>query len=824
MLRCNKIDITKKRIAKWAIVFVGSFALFFVLTLFANKVLSAYDVTSVRLSPVLNPILSIAFGWPAAIGCALANTISDIISGFKPLVCGLGIIPQLIYGLLPYYVWKLIARSESHKTRLDSPRKVIYFALLMLFNSLIMGLFVGLFQLYTSGNQFSETFVFSFLNDFDICVVLGLPLMTLIDYIYSRNHQIRKRKISFNERIIVVCGVLEITTFVIIAASLLIANKSINNAAVWKQIFTYSIYAMNALLIASVIVMYVFLYRKKKYGTLKVIEKANGTIYVDEAKSLEFISYPNVEDKYHIISKDYRNSLELINKNYKPRYEKAWSVMLSNQKGCPMKCTFCDCPGFGFHGNISREELKYQIETIIDNVGVTHTECFNVDFMRMGEPTLNEAILPFIENDLRKIVLNKVDAEVIHPSLSTMLPRRNKDGLLNYLLDYCRIKNDVYKGVADLQFSINTTDEVIRRKIFKNMSLSLEEISELAKQMPLPKGNKYALNFAVTQDSVIEPEVLDRLFDKNKFYIKLTPIHQTFNAIDNGFVSDNETTYQNKINAIEEELSSKGWEVKIFVDRDDVDKDSLTCGNLVLANISEKLISKNTKKKKIGLCVAIEIDAIFNMYPDIKEIDSPNGFKVYYISRDAYDIYVVKTGMGEVAASAGVQYLIAKHNVSMIINFGVVGGLTEEMKKEKVCIVNQVVHYKYDCSEFMDLKVGQVDGHKSIYLKTDEKLVNNVLTLMDGVKVVTCCSGDKFISTKEEKEYLHNTFNGDICDMESSGIVLTCEMNNVPCLLFKAVSDGLNDGAEGFYAELEKASMKCLKVADIIIDKISKVE
>jgi adenosylhomocysteine nucleosidase len=229
-------------------------------------------------------------------------------------------------------------------------------------------------------------------------------------------------------------------------------------------------------------------------------------------------------------------------------------------------------------------------------------------------------------------------------------------------------------------------------------------------------------------------------------------------------------------------------------------------------------------KMKVGLIVAIEMDAIFQHYQNWKELESPPGFQLYFVEQEAYDVYVLKTGMGEIAAAAGVQYLAAKFDVSCIVNFGVVGGLTTDMKKHKICLVDRVVHYKYDCSEFMDLAIGQVDGHDSIFLKTTESLVKSALSVMDGLSLATCCSGDKFISTAEEKQYLHTTFEGDICDMESAGIVLTCEANGLPCLLLKAVSDGLADGAEGFYAELQSASLRCLEAADTIMERLAKME
>lgn len=223
---------------------------------------------------------------------------------------------------------------------------------------------------------------------------------------------------------------------------------------------------------------------------------------------------------------------------------------------------------------------------------------------------------------------------------------------------------------------------------------------------------------------------------------------------------------------------------------------------------------------KIGLIVAIETDSIFAYYKEREQLDAPAGFDVYRIHSGANEIYVIHTGMGEIAAASGVQYVITKYGVDVIVNFGVVGGVTSEMKKQKVCVIDRVVHYKYDCSEFMDLKIGQVADHPSIYLPTDKKLVEKALELYPDLKVATCCSGDKFVATETEKMSIHVNFDGDVCDMESAGIVLTCEANGVPCLLLKAVSDGLADGAKGFYAELFDASILCLKVAGDIIDKL----
>ncbi len=72
-----------------------------------------------------------------------------------------------------------------------------------------------------------------------------------------------------------------------------------------------------------------------------------------------------------------------------------------------MACAFCDCPGLGFHGNVTSEEFAYQLNVILDTHYLSHTKYFEINFMRMAEPTMNDELLNFIEYDLRKIITNK---------------------------------------------------------------------------------------------------------------------------------------------------------------------------------------------------------------------------------------------------------------------------------------------------------------------------------------------------------------------------------------------------------------------------------
>lgn len=178
-----------------------------------------------------------------------------------------------------------------------------------------------------------------------------------------------------------------------------------------------------------------------------------------------------------------------------------------------MKCKFCNCPKYGFYGNVTLEELIYEIQTILEHENIDYTNRFNVHFVRMGEPAFNWNVINFVSNELKPLVEKFIKAKTVHPVVSIMLPKSNKR-LEEFLLRWCEIKNNEYNGEAGLQFSINSTDDTQRNSQFKDMSLSLSEISFLATKLPLPRGRKYTLNFAVTKDTILDAKELSRLFDK----------------------------------------------------------------------------------------------------------------------------------------------------------------------------------------------------------------------------------------------------------------------------------------------------------------------
>lgn len=319
---------------------------------------------------------------------------------------------------------------------------------------------------------------------------------------------------------------------------------------------------------------------------IEIIKTHTGKIYVDRERKLEFLTVGDY-GKENNIKADFlglHNEIHGVKHKDVDLTEK-WVATISTQKGCPMKCQFCDCPKFGYYGNASLADLAYQIGTILENETVRKTERFNVHFARMGEPTWNREVLNFSSALLRDIVKKHIDAKVIHPVVSTMLPKDNSS-LKSFLQVWCAIKNTLYSGEAGLQFSINSTDEEQRAKQFSNMSLSLKEISDLAEKLPKPIGRKYTLNFAVSEDTILDADTLSSLFDKDNFIVKITPFHKTDSAVKNNFNVTTEYTDYDVYRKFEQPLVKAGWDVIVFVPSEEEDSDRITCGNALISDKS----------------------------------------------------------------------------------------------------------------------------------------------------------------------------------------------------------------------------------------------
>jgi 23S rRNA (adenine2503-C2)-methyltransferase len=263
--------------------------------------------------------------------------------------------------------------------------------------------------------------------------------------------------------------------------------------------------------------------------------------------------------------------------------EEKWVITLSTQYGCSMGCTFCDVPKVGPGINATLKDLCDQVYVaLMAFPNIQCTKRLNIHYARMGEPTFNPNVLTHAKG-LMKEIKPFLGRSLVHPVVSTMMPRNNKN-LIPFLQDWCEIKNDHYRGCAGLQLSINSTNHKQREEMFAGSALQLESISMIGKSLPTPNGRKYALNFALADDYEINAEYLRTLFDPNKFMCKITPMHITTacktNSIETTGGYDQFTPYKQT----EKALKDQGFDVIVFIPSIEEDLSRITCGNAILSD------------------------------------------------------------------------------------------------------------------------------------------------------------------------------------------------------------------------------------------------
>ena len=208
--------------------------------------------------------------------------------------------------------------------------------------------------------------------------------------------------------------------------------------------------------------------------------------------------------------------------------EKKWVLMVSMMCGCPVGCNMCDAGGY-FRGKLSKEDIFAQIDFLVHSKfpnGRIPSEQFKVQLARMGEPSLNAAVLEMLDE-----LPGRYHAPGLMPSFSTVAPHGTDD----FFERLREIKQKHYHGGRfQFQVSIHTTDEALRDEIIPVRKWSFAHIADYGGRFYEQGDRKITLNFALAKSNPVEPQVLLRYFHPDKFLIKITPLNPTYQANDHG--------------------------------------------------------------------------------------------------------------------------------------------------------------------------------------------------------------------------------------------------------------------------------------------------
>lgn len=261
-----------------------------------------------------------------------------------------------------------------------------------------------------------------------------------------------------------------------------------------------------------------------------------------------------------------------------PSREDKMVLMVSTQFGCPMGCLMCDA-GTEFHGSLTDGQIHAQIDWLLATwAGDAARRCrkLKVQFARMGEPSLNDAVL-----DVLRALPERHGLPGLLPCIASVMPR-GRDGWFEALAG---IRDELYPGgMFQLQISMQSTSESGRRRMIPAPTMSFEEMGGFAERFVGQGDRKVTLNFALEQGGEFDPGSLLRHFSPGKCLVKLTPLNPTASVGRNGLVPAATARDTAMLTAAAGEAAACGYEVIVSVGLEEESLAGSSCGQLAFGS------------------------------------------------------------------------------------------------------------------------------------------------------------------------------------------------------------------------------------------------
>lgn len=190
------------------------------------------------------------------------------------------------------------------------------------------------------------------------------------------------------------------------------------------------------------------------------------------------------------------------------------------------------------------------------------------------------------------------------------------------------------------------------------------------------------------------------------------------------------------------------------------------------------------------------------------QVESRAAMDFYKGKLEGKEVVVVRSGIGKVNAAMCTQILADIYSVTGVVNTGIAGSLKAEIDIGDIVLSSDALQHDMDATGF-GYEPGQIPRVETLAFKADEGLINFAEECCSRVNpdihtfVGRVVTGDQFISDKEKKKWLTDTFGGYCTEMEGAAIAQACYLNSIPFLIVRAISDKADDSASVDYPAFE---------------------
>lgn len=223
---------------------------------------------------------------------------------------------------------------------------------------------------------------------------------------------------------------------------------------------------------------------------------------------------------------------------------------------------------------------------------------------------------------------------------------------------------------------------------------------------------------------------------------------------------------------------------------------------------------------KIGIIGAMEEELIpiRAILHNLEKIEKGN--RTFWEGEDYHhQIFLTRCDPGKVNAVIASQQMIDRFSVDAIFNMGSSGALDPQLEVGDLVVASEFIQHDFDVTDWglkpgemlFDIVIsndtGQMQFRSQQIFRAEPSLVTLAVEVaghielapLDGHSPKTytgrVLSGDQFISNVEKARALWGMHHGLCTDMEAAAIAQTCEINRVPFLCIRAISDKADHSA-----------------------------
>lgn len=219
---------------------------------------------------------------------------------------------------------------------------------------------------------------------------------------------------------------------------------------------------------------------------------------------------------------------------------------------------------------------------------------------------------------------------------------------------------------------------------------------------------------------------------------------------------------------------------------------------------------------RVGIIAALkeEIDPLVQSMEDVET--SKWGRRIIHQGKIGdCQVVAVAGGVGKVKAAACTQYLTDQFSIEALIGTGVAGAVNPRLHTRDIVICQRALQHDFDPGDPELLK-----KFRRRWLEADGELVELALDAAKELNLAERCrpgkvlTGDQAIVSQDRRQWLWETFQADCVDMESAAVAQVCQMNEVPWVIVRAISDSAEENSiVEFRGNLREAASVAASVA-----------